>query len=143
MSQNIDNTLAYFAAVDGHRAEDTRELFAPGFTFTTPFGVITDLDELVQFSTGWYTAFPNMRHANDHVWEVGDTVICEGTFSGTQTGPMGMPDGSELPATGATVSLPYVVVVDCENGRARAVRAYLDNASMLAQLGLLPAPAQS
>ena len=140
MSANLDATRAYFAAIDSDRAPDTRALFAPEFEFVTPFGVITDLDEHTGFSAGFYAAFPGMTHDNRRAYEIGDdVVILEGQWTGTHTGPMTMPDGNVLPATGATVTFPYAVVIEFEAGLVRKVRAYFDNVAFLTQLGLMPA----
>jgi len=54
--------------------------------------------------------FPDNRATPRTVVADGTTVVEESVWEGTNTGPLTMPDGSELPPTGAVVSVPYVGV---------------------------------
>ena len=70
-------------------------------------------------------------------FEVGDTIIVEGTYSGTQTGPLVGP-GSTIPATGKAFSFPYVDILQARDGKVISHRIYWDNVTFLSQLGVLP-----
>jgi hypothetical protein len=51
-------------------------------------------------------AVPDARAIVERVFEVGDTVIVEGRFTGTNSGPLPGPDG-DLAPSGRTVDLPF------------------------------------
>jgi len=61
----------------------------------------------------------------------------EGALSGTNTGPIPMPAGTELPATGAPIDLPYCAMHVVRDDRIVESRYYWDQMAMLGQLGLL------
>jgi hypothetical protein len=67
-------------------------------------------------------------------------VIVEGVYTGTQTGPLAGPGGM-IPASGRSFSLPYVDIFQAQDGKFVPHRIYWDNATLLLQLGVLPAPA--
>jgi predicted ester cyclase len=50
-----------------------------------------------------------------------------------------MPDGSELAATGRHVSVPFVALFDVQGDAISSHRADWDVATVMAQLGLVPA----
>ena len=70
-------------------------------------------------------------------FEDGDTVIVEGVFSGTQTGPLVMDNGT-LPASGNAFAFPYVDLFELRDGICISHRVYWDNVGFLMQLGVNP-----
>lgn len=70
-----------------------------------------------------------------------DGVTNECIYRGTNTGPMPTPDGNELPATGKPFAVPFCEVWRIHDGKLVSLHTYSDNMTVLAQLGLLPAPA--
>jgi len=72
----------------------------------------------------------------------GDQVVVEGVYSGTHTGPLGTPQGV-VPATGKKLSLPLCDVFEVAAGRITRIRAYYDQMTFAAQLGLMPEPGTS
>jgi hypothetical protein len=68
----------------------------------------------------------------------GELLAEEGALTGTNCGPIPMPDGTELPATGAAVELPYCAMHVVRDERILESRYYWDRMAMLGQLGLLP-----
>jgi hypothetical protein len=86
------------------------------------------------------TAAPDNRIQARCTWEAGDTIIVEGVYTGTHTGPLAGPAGV-IPATGRSFTLPYVDIFQAREGRFTSHRIYWDNAMFMAQLGLMPAPA--
>jgi len=66
----------------------------------------------------------------------GEYIVCEGTMSGTNTGPLESPEG-EMPATGRSVTLPLVFILKVgPDGLVQRDHTYFDEASFLKQLGL-------
>jgi predicted ester cyclase len=82
--------------------------------------------------------FPDNRVRVVALAEDGELPAEEGVLSGTNTGPIPMPDGTEVPATGAAVELPYLAMHTVRDDRIVESRYYWDQMAMLGQLGLLP-----
>jgi uncharacterized protein (TIGR02246 family) len=70
----------------------------------------------------------------------GDVVVEEATATGTNTGALHAPDGTEIPATGRTVTTPFAAVHRVRGEEIVSSRFYWDSMATLAQLGLLPEP---
>ena len=72
--------------------------------------------------------------------EDGELFFSEFTFAGTNTGPLVMPDGTELPATGQAVEVRAAEVVHARDGQILQTDMVWDNMAFMTQLGLVPAP---
>jgi steroid delta-isomerase-like uncharacterized protein len=83
----------------------------------------------------WARAFPDGEIQVTNLVTQGDSVICEFTGRGTQTGILKGPTG-DIPATGRRVEVACVESYRLRNGKIAECRIYFDAASMLAQLGL-------
>ena len=94
----------------------------------------------LRFAQMWADAFPDGRVQIDRVIADGDTIAVEHTGRGTHTGTLAGPAG-EIPATGRQVTLQLCDVHELEGGKIRRFRTYFDTASLLGQLGLMPAQA--
>ena len=105
-----------------------------------PFGIIEGLAGYRALGEAFVRAVPDMKLTIRNSWEVGDTIIVEGTYSGTQTGPLATPD-AEIPASGRAFSFPYVDVYVARDGKFVEHRGYWDNVTFMTQLGLMPEPA--
>jgi steroid delta-isomerase-like uncharacterized protein len=70
--------------------------------------------------------------------EEDETVAAEYMWRATNTGPLTMPDGTQIPATGKKIDVPIVSVVTVRDGKIVHWRDYFDSASMMTQLGLMP-----
>ena len=64
--------------------------------------------------------------------------VGRGTHDGTLMSPQG-----ELPPTGKRLEERFSVVIDVSDGKITGVREYYDVMTLMAQLGLLPEPAQA
>jgi ketosteroid isomerase-like protein len=116
---------------------------APDAHWTVPGAELHGRDELRGWLGQFWQSFSSYRHDLSRVEEVGSTVFAEGTWTGVNDGPLAMPDGTEVPATGRTVSFRFGMSVDgdVEAQQATAVRIYFDQLDFLGQLGLIPEPA--
>lgn len=85
----------------------------------------------------YLTAFPDGRFDVRHSHEAGDTIIVEGVYRGTQTGPLEGPGGT-IPPTGRELAVPYCDVLRVRDGKLVEHRVYWDQATFMAQLGLAP-----
>ena len=128
------------AAWDEHRPDEFVALFADNFVWQDDQSpqALTTADEVREYMSAWYAAFPDMRsHVTNRV--IGeDSVAAEIEFTGTNTGPMNM-GGHQIPATGRSVTGHGTYFVRAENGRIVEFHAHPDAAGMMMQLGLMPA----
>ena len=85
---------------------------------------------------GYFRAFPDLKLEIPLVICSGEYIVCEGTMSGTNTGPLESPEG-EMPATGRCITLPLVFILKVgSGGLVQQDHTYFDEASFLKQLGL-------
>ncbi|MGH2756193.1 MAG: ester cyclase [Actinomycetota bacterium] len=123
-------------------AKDTKalgKLYAPDAIADTPDqGEIKGRDEVVTWVNDFMTAFPDARYDSTRKYESGDTAIDEGYFTGTHTGPLQLPDGTTIPATGKRVSMRSCDMATCQDGLVTRHRFYFDQVDFLTQLGLMP-----
>ena len=76
------------------------------------------------------------RSIVERIYEAGDTVIVEGRFTGTNTGPLEGPEG-ETPPSGRKVDLPFADFSRLSDGKIVEYRTYYDQVALLTQLGLM------
>jgi steroid delta-isomerase-like uncharacterized protein len=118
-------------------------LFASDAVYVDPAGrheggdaIRTWLDELAP-------AFSDVRFETSRLIEQGNTVVAEWTNRCTHSGPLAMPDGSVIPATGNALDSPGVTILDIRDGKIVFARDYFDllvgmSLVGMSQLGLLP-----
>ena len=78
---------------------------------------------------------PDAQAVVEQVFETADTVIVEGRFVGTFSGPLATPDG-DVPPTGARVDLRFADVSRVRGGKIVSYHTYYDQLGLLTQLGL-------
>jgi predicted ester cyclase len=130
----------YFAAVDSKQPERLAEVDAPDIEMVTPMGTFKGLEGHKQLTAGFAAAMPNFKHTITRCIEQGETVACEGSFGGDHTGPMMMPNGQTVPATGKHVEFKWGGLATVKNGKVSSVHVFFDTMTMMQQLGLIPAP---
>lgn len=87
--------------------------------------------------SGLFDAFSGNGVELSRLVEQGDRVACEWVVTATNTGPLPMPDGRVLPATGRTIRLPLVDVFRLDaDGRIVEDHRYYDAVEFAQQLGL-------
>jgi steroid delta-isomerase-like uncharacterized protein len=82
-------------------------------------------------------AFSDLAHRVVSYVEQGDAFADEWVFVGTHTGPLRLPDGTELAPTGKRVEVKGMELVAMRDGKVVANNLYYDNLAVAAQLGLL------
>jgi predicted ester cyclase len=113
------------------------QIYAPDIAVVEPNGALHGIDAFVGMSQGFASAFPDSRMEATIVIASGDHAVIEGSYSGTHTGPLATPQG-EVPPTGRMLALPLCIVLEVAAGRITALRAYYDQMTFAAQLGLIP-----
>lgn len=141
-----DNAATVQAFNDAYNARDVDKAIAlctpdadllnvaTGDTFHGPDGVR-------QFFQVWATAFPDSNVTTKTLTADDNTAVIEFLAHGTQTGPLVGPQGT-IPPTGRVAETMFVSVCELRDGKVARSRLYFDSASMLAQLGVVPAPVQ-
>jgi steroid delta-isomerase-like uncharacterized protein len=82
--------------------------------------------------------FTDISMETAQIIEEGDVLVVEWVWRATNTGPLTMPDGTEIPATHKAVELAGVSVSSIRDGKITSQRDYFDNATVMSQLGLMP-----
>jgi steroid delta-isomerase-like uncharacterized protein len=83
-------------------------------------------------------AFPDANYVVDSFIDEGDAFSDEWTFTGTNTGPFRLPDGTEVPATGRRVEIKGMEFVQLRDGKIVVDNLYYDFMASVVQLGLIP-----
>lgn len=119
-------------------------LFAEDAVAHTPDGgEIHGRDDIAAYWRQMTDAVPDATFESLASFEVGDTAIDEGIYSGRNTGPLELPDGTSIPATLRNIRLRGVDLATVHDGQITSYRLYFDQMDFLKQLGLLPdEPAQ-
>ena len=99
-------------------------------------------DGFMQFMQGFKTAFPDIAIEITRQTVSEDGVVNEFIARGAHTGPLLTP-GGVIPATGRSAAWPVCEVWRIRGGKLASLTNYQDMATLLGQLGLLPAPAES
>jgi predicted ester cyclase len=113
------------------------EIYAPDLITSEPTGTTRGTEPFLGHAKGFVTAFPDSRMEVTTIVESGNTVVIEGVYSGTHTGPLASPQG-EVPPTGRKLALPLCDVFEVAAGRIVSIRVYYDQMAFAVQLGLLP-----
>ncbi len=114
-----------------------REVYAPDAVGESPdAGTLQGAEAIAGYLAGFTEAFPDFTYELSHGHECGETAIDEGHWIGTNTGPLPMPDGATVPATGRGVRVRSCDVMTVRDGRAVSHRFYYDQMELLEQLGL-------
>lgn len=125
-------------AVFAQNFDALREIYAPDVVASTPDeGVLHGVDALIEYMRQMTEAFPDMSYEMTRMHEAGDCAIDQGDVIATNTGPLAMPNGTSLPATGKQLRLRTIDVATVENGRISRHDFYFDQMEMLVQLGVL------
>lgn len=130
--------------VDWYNAGDLEacmDLYAADAVQTMPDGTFKGPAAIRERLATDLRAFPDARYTVDRFLEEGDSFADEYTIVGTNTGPLSMPDGAELPPTGKRVVIKGMEFVQLRDGKIVIDNLYYDSAAIAIQLGLVPQPA--
>jgi steroid delta-isomerase-like uncharacterized protein len=139
----IDEDIARFVEV-GERSIAARDWDAYGSVFAEDLLMVTPAlpdptrgrEARVQFVQGIMESFPDGVVEIQRHFGQGDWACAEVLFTGTHTGPMAGPDGTEIAPTGKPVEWPYCMVMRFRDGLVSELYEYYDQLRLLTQLGL-------
>lgn len=83
----------------------------------------------------WLNAFSDNDVETHARFEKGDEIVDFCTMRGTHTGPMALPGGANLPATGARLSGPYAARYRIRQGKVIFQQVIYDRMALLESLG--------
>jgi ketosteroid isomerase-like protein len=127
----------FYESFDSGDIDAAVSLFADELETTDPgMGTVHGLPPFREYLVTLKRAMPDARAVIEQLHEVGDTVIVEGRFVGTHTGPLAGPDG-DTPPTGARVDLRFADVSRVEADKIVSYHTYYDQLGLFTQLGLM------
>ena len=104
--------------------------------WTPDAGDLSGADAIIEYMSTVAEAFPGATYEFIAKHEAGNTAIDEGHLVGTSTGPLKLPSGDTLPATGKQLRLRGCDVATVRNGRITRHHLYYDQVAFAEQLGL-------
>jgi hypothetical protein len=132
-------TDAINAAYNAHQLPQLVEYFRPDIVLIAPdAGELKGREQVTEYHRTFLQAFPDARVEVVAKHASGDTTIDEWVFHGTHTGPLSLPSGETVPATGKRISVRGVDVVSYTGGAVARHHAYFDQVQFLTALGLMP-----
>ena len=90
------------------------------------------------FMQDFKTAFPDCTVNLTRQIATDDAVVSEFRARGTHRGPLASPSG-DIPPTGRSIDYPVCEVWEIRDGKLARLRNYFDAATVMSQLGMMPA----
>ena len=134
-SELNDEAAALYSKGDIGAFVDT---YAENAVLRSPDGVFEGKAALRDYWTQEKASFPDSNVEMTRSIEQGDVVAGEWTWTATNTGPLTLPDGTEIPATGKRVEVNGAEVLRFDGDKVVEHVLYFDNMSAFTQLGLIP-----
>jgi uncharacterized protein (TIGR02246 family) len=132
-------TDAITTAYNAHQTSRLAEFFRPDIVLVAPdAGELKGREQVAEYHRAFLEAFPDAKVEVVSKHDCGQTTIDEWIFHGTHTGPLSLPGGDTIPATGKRVSVRGVDVVSYAGGAIASHHAYFDQVQFLTALGLMP-----
>jgi predicted ester cyclase len=141
MADPVETARRYDEAFNAQDADARAASLTPDTQATLPGGTtLSGPEQVVAIARTFWEALPDGRISSENEVASGDTVVTEGTLTGTHTGTFRSPQG-DIPASGNRVALGYVSVKQIRDSKVAVERLYFDQLEFLQQIGALP-PAQ-
>lgn len=126
------------AAMEAKEKETLARCYAVNAVAYTPDeGELTGRDAITGYLFHFWEALPDVRYEHTERYEAGNVAIDEGFVVGTNTGPIRLPSGETLPATGKQLRIRSCDIARVEAGGITSHHFYFDQMEFLGQLGLL------
>jgi steroid delta-isomerase-like uncharacterized protein len=138
MSDLLSLVHTHYDALNHGDLDGAMASFADDVETITPSGTFKGLAAFRAMAEAFLAAVPDMHHDIVRTFEDEDTIVVEGVYSGTQTGPLEGPQGT-LPPSGNGFAFPYVDVMEVKDAKCVSHRVYWDNLTFLSQIGAIPA----
>jgi len=132
---------AYERSVQLYNAGDLEGLansYTEDAILVTPYGTAQGRAAILETWGRGKATFPDCIVTIDVLDEQGGTISSEWTWAGTNTGPLVLPDGTEVPPTGKRAELKGTEQAQMRDGKLAVQHMCYDNVALAEQLGLLP-----
>ncbi len=131
-------------AFSAHKLDEVAEAYAEDAELVGPAaGQVKGRQAIAGHWKNALEVTPDSKATIDRLISEGNVVVVEYIFTGTNTGPMRLPTGEVLPATNKRVTVPGLDILTYQSGKIVSHHLYFDRVPVLAQLGLMPAPARA
>lgn len=143
---NLNKVVAGLTAVNNHDVASFMRLLEPGFKLylivkperLTPKGQVSDPQGFGAYLNMLYTAFPDVNFKQEGIRASGNMVYQELIILGTHNGPLELPNGTIVPATGFKVHIPTEVFHTFnDQGGFISSTGYVNLLDLVKQFGLL------
>jgi len=140
MSANRDLLDRYVDRYNAGDLDAVIDLYADDAVQGMPDGIFEGREAIRERLAQELEAIPDVTHTVVSFIDQGDAFADEWTFVGTHTGgPLTLPNGDVLPATGKRVEVRGMEVVRVNaDGKIVLNTLYYDNMAVALQLGLIP-----
>ena len=140
MSANRDLLDRYVERYNAGDLDAVIDLYADDAVQGMPDGIFEGREAIRERLAQELEAIPDVTHTVVSFIDQGDAFADEWTFVGTHTGgPLTLPNGDVLPATGKRVEVRGMEVVRVNaDGKIVLNTLYYDNMAVALQLGLIP-----
>ena len=139
---NLESSRAFFEHYNAGNFEAIDALHAPGYATMYAPGATGPLNEEQNrmMLQGWQMACPDLRFEVTLEVAGEEHVVSHWVCSGTHTGPMPTASGAVIEPTGKSFQVVGSTTMEMQDGKHTKAWTFFDQASMLAQLGLMPGP---
>lgn len=112
------------------------DLYAEDAVLNFPDEAVRGRDAIRRNWAEQRAGFPDSHIHSDLLVVEGDTVADEFTFTGTNTEPMPMPDGTTMAPTGRHIEMKGMQLMQMRDGKMVRHDIFLDTSVWLTQMGL-------
>ena len=138
MEENRELLDRYVELYNAGDLDACMELYADDAVQRMHDGLFEGIDAIRERLARDLIAFPDAKYVVETFVAEDETFADEWTFTGTNTGPFRLPDGSEVPATGRPVEIKGMEFVEVRDGKIVVDNLYYDFMAAVAELGLIP-----
>lgn len=104
---------------------------------------IEGADAILEVNKAWKAALPDSQGTIEDALSCDDRVVLRITWSGTQSGPLPLPTGGEIPPSNRQINVPACQIVRVADGKLVEAIHYFDMLTLLEQIGAMEALAQA
>jgi steroid delta-isomerase-like uncharacterized protein len=104
---------------------------------------IEGADAILEVNKAWKAALPDSQGTIEDALSCDDRVVLRITWSGTQSGPLPLPTGGEIPPSNRQINVPACQIVRVADGKVVEAIHYFDMLTLLEQIGAMEALAQA
>jgi predicted ester cyclase len=136
---NIRIAERWFDAMSAHDLSLQEGLRAPGYIFEAPdYPGPVGAKEDKAYTSGVIGALPDLHVEIAQIIAQDDFVVVNATLTGTNNGPLTLPNGQTVPASGKKMVMPLSNTFQFANGQVAHCWLYYDRLGAMAQSGAMP-----